>query len=182
MAPFSIRSSVERRRSAQVALVLGVGACLWLVGLGSAGCGERTPEELFAEAEAAAADSSSQDQAVADFEEFLSRFPEHERCHEALRKLAMIAQQQGKMDRAITRYERLLTEYPGSRFAAEAQFMIAFICEEHLVDEERARQAYQRVIDRYPESELADSARRLLPNVGRKPEEWVKFQDADPGP
>lgn len=168
--------------TARAAAIIGVGACLLLVGPWLAGCGEQTPEELFAAAEAAAADSSSQGQAVAQFQAFLSRFPEHERCHEALRKLAMIAQQQGDMDAAITRYERLLAEHPDSRFAAEAQFMIAFICEDHLLDEDRARQAYQRVIDRYPESELAESARRLLPNVGRKPEEWVKFQDADPGP
>ena len=55
--------------------------------------------------------------------------------------------------------------------------MIAFICEEYLKDLERARQAYQRVIDNYPESDLALSARRLLPFVGRNPEEWVEFQD-----
>ena len=55
--------------------------------------------------------------------------------------------------------------------------MIGFIYEEDLQEYEKARQAYQKVIDDYPDSELAASARHLLPNVGRDPEEWVPFQD-----
>ena len=58
--------------------------------------------------------------------------------------------------------------------------MIAFIYEEYVRDIERARLAYQRVIDLYPNSELAASARHLLPNIGRNPEEWVEFQDRAP--
>ena len=44
------------------------------------------------------------------------------------------------------------------------------------------RMNYQRVIANYPDSELAASARRLLPNVGRDPEEWVEFQDGTDSP
>ena len=55
--------------------------------------------------------------------------------------------------------------------------MIAFIYEEYIRDLEEARRAYQRVIENYPDSELAASARHLLPNVGRTPQEWVRFQD-----
>ena len=64
-----------------------------------------------------------------------------------------------------------------SEHGDEAQFMIAFIYEEYLGEPNRARSAYQLVIDRYPDSELAASAKQLLPHVGRNPEEWVHFQD-----
>ncbi|MBN97731.1 MAG: hypothetical protein CME16_00580 [Gemmatimonadetes bacterium] len=143
-------------------------------------CGEQTAEELFAAAEAAAADSTGKDLAREKFTTFLNRYPKHLRCDEALRHLAMIARQDGEMAAAIGYYERLLADYSKSEFGDEAQFMIAFIYEEHLQDKERARQAYQSVIERYPESDLAASARRLLPHVGRNPEEWVNFQDEVP--
>jgi len=142
-----------------------------------ASCEEQTAEQLFVSAEAAAADSSKQDLALEQFTTFLTRYPQHPRCDEVLRKLAMIARQNGDMNESIGYYERLIADYPSSKYGDEAQFMIAFIYEEYLQDQERARQAYQRLIDRYPNSELAASARRLLPHVGRNPEEWVEFQD-----
>ena len=154
-------------------LLVGLSVCTLIL----ASCGEQTAEQLFAAAEAAAADSTGKDLAREKFTTFLTRYPEHLRSDEALRNLAMIARQDGDMAEAIGYYERLIADYPKSKYGDEAQFMIAFIYEEHLQDQERARQAYQRVIERYPESDLAASARRLLPHVGRNPEEWVNFQD-----
>ena len=132
---------------------------------------------MFAAGEAAAADPATADQAIAHFTAFLERFGQSPKAPEALRKLAALAQQQGKMQEAIGYYERVLAEYPDSGHGDEAQFMIAFIYEEYIRDLEKARRAYQRVIENYPDSELAISARHLLPNVGRTPQEWVQFQD-----
>ena len=142
------------------------------------GCGQQTPEDMFAEAEKAAATPATRQQAADQFQAILEQFPEHQVAPRALKQLAMLAQQDGQMETAISRYEQLLRDYPASDQGDEAQFMIAFICEEYLGDLDRARAAYQQVIDQYPDSELAASARRLLPNVGLDPEEWVEFQDA----
>ncbi len=141
------------------------------------GCGSKSPEELFAEAQTAAADSSSLAQAVEDLDAFLEQYPRHESSPKARKWLAVLAQQAGDARSAIAHYERLLSDYPESEYAAEAQFMVAYIHEEHLKDFEEARLAYQRVIDNFPHSELAKSARYLLPNLGRDPEEWVNFGD-----
>jgi TolA-binding protein len=122
------------------------------------------------------------DQAIGHFKAFLASHAEHPKAPEVLKKLAGLAQQQGQMQEAIGYYGRILDEYPDSGHGDEAQFMIAFIYEEYIRDIERARLAYQRVIDRYPESELAASARHLLPHVGRNPEEWVEFQDKTAAP
>lgn len=158
--------------------LLGLGWVCW----GLAGCSSQTPEQLFSQAEAAAADTTALDKAVSQFNAFLERYPQDERAPKALDKLALIAQRRGDMKGAVALYERLLSQYPKSEYADEAQFMIAFICEEFLGDLDKARQAYQRVIELYPDSELALSAQHLLPNVGRPPEEWVKFQDAPRAP
>jgi TolA-binding protein len=156
-------------RTVSIGVVLG----LWVI----SGCGQTRPEELFAAAEEAAAESASREQAVQQFTAFLERFAGHELAPKALKRLAMIAQQQGDMRKAIAYYERLLLEYAACDQADEAQFMIAFIYEEYIKDLDQAREAYQRVIDNYPDSELAVSAQWLLPNVGRNPEEWVEFQN-----
>ena len=150
---------------------------IFVAGFWWGGCGQQSAEELFAAGEAAAADPATADQAVAHFTALLERFAQSPQAPEALRKLAGLAQQQGKMQEAIGYYERVLAEYPASEHGDEAQFMIAFIYEEYIRDLEEARRAYQRVIENYPDSELAVSARHLLPNVGRAPQEWVQFQD-----
>ena len=172
----SMRKAGLNRLMLKMGAVLGTG--LGVVLLGMAGCGDRTPEKLFAAAEAAAADSSGRDQAVQKLTEFLDRYPQHESSSKALKLLAMIAQQRGDAQGAIVYYERLLSEYPESSHGAEAQFMVAYLHEEYLRDLERARLAYQRVIDNYPDSELAASARFLIPHLGQDPEEWVEFGDA----
>ena len=155
---------------------------IFIAGFCWAGCGQQSAEELFAAGEAAATDPATADQAVTHFTAFLEHFGQSPRAPEALRKLAGLAQQQGKMQEAIGYYERVLAEYPASEHGDEAQFMIAFIYEEHIRDLEQARRAYQRVIENYPDSELATSARHLLPNVGRAPQEWVQFQDEAAAP
>lgn len=150
---------------------------IFIAGSGWGGCSQQRAEELFAAGEAAAADPATADQAVAHFTTLLEHFSQSPKAPQALRKLAGLAQQQGQMQEAIGYYERVLAEYPDSEHGDEAQFMIAFIYEEHIRDLAAARRAYQRVIDNYPNSELALSAQHLLPNVGRAPQEWVQFQD-----
>ena len=143
-------------------------------------CGENAPETALAAAEQAAAnavsDTTALDNAAERFSDFLERYPQHESAPRAMRMLAIITQQQGNLPKAIEHYERLLSTYASSQYAADAQFMIGFISEEYFQDYDRARVSYQMVIDNYPDSDLATSAQRLLPHVGKAPEEWVKFQ------
>lgn len=150
---------------------------IFVAGFCGAGCGQQSAQELFAAGEAAAADPATADQAVAHFTALLERFSQAPQAPQALRKLAGLAQQQGKMQEAIAYYERVLAEYPASGHGDEAQFMIGFIYEEYIRDLEKARRAYRRVLENYPDSELAVSARHLLPNIGRAPQEWAQFQD-----
>lgn len=159
-------------------LVVGLGlGLLWL-----ASCGRESPDKIYAAAEAAARNVETLDQAAEQFRAFLDRYPQHAHAPNALKQLAMIAQQKGDWNGAISYYQKLLAQFPKSDQADEAQFMIAFIYEEDLHDLDQARAAYQRVIDNFPTSELAVSAQRLLPNVGRDPEEWVQFQDGPASP
>ena len=103
-----------------------------LAALPFGGCGQQSPEELFAAGEAAATDPASLDQAVGHFKAFLEKFDQDPKAPEALNKLAALAQQQGQMQEAIAYYERVLADYPDSGRGDEAQLMIAFIFEEYV--------------------------------------------------
>ena len=148
-----------------------------------AGCSGPSPdqqlEEALRAAQAAARDSARVASAVELLEAWLQAHPGEEGVPRALKQLAVLRQQGGDMTGALTQYRRILAEHPESDEADEAQFMVAFILEEHFGDIEAARAAYQAVVDNYPGSELAANARQLLPHVGRPPEEWVSFQEGD---
>ena len=141
--------------------------------------GQPEAEDAFAAAEQAAQATAvdSLSTAIGLYEQFAQRFPEHAYAAKALAMIGRLTQQQGDNAGAIRQYERLLASYPDSQYGDEAQFMVGFIYEENLGDLDKARDAYQKVIDRYPDSELATSARQLLPHVGKAAEEWVRFQE-----
>ena len=152
--------------------------------LGLSACSSPTPRQQLATAEAAAQevahDGAKVARAVELLEAVVASHAQTPEAPRALKALAMLRQQRGEMEVAISTYDRLLASYPASDEAVEAQFMTAFIYEEHLADFAAARQAYQKVVDNYPGTELAANAQILLPNVGRPPEEYVNFQDNPP--
>lgn len=164
-----------RARTASAALMLGL---LVLV----SGCAEPEPAtELTAAldaARAAARDSTLGDKAIGQLEAFISKHPADAGVPAALMQLAILRQQQNSMTVAVAQYERILASFPTSGVADEAQFMIAFIREEHLDDLDGARLAYQAVIDNYPDSELAGQARTLLAHVGQSPDDYIIFQES----
>jgi TolA-binding protein len=143
----------------------------------SVGCGGPDPDtELTAALQAAreaAGDTTRGGEAIILLEGFVGKHPDDVGVPGALMQLAILRQQQGSMAAAIADYERILASYPTSDVADEAQFMIAFIREEHLTDLDGARTAYQAVIDNYPDSELVEQARQLLEHVGEDPDTWV---------
>ncbi len=136
-------------------------------------------QQLLAQADGLAntADPDSAAKAIELYASFVSQYPDREETPRALRTQGRLTQQLGDMTTALALYEGLLAKYPECTYASEAQFMVGYIYEEHLRDLDRARTAYQKVIDHYPDSELALSAKHLLPHVGRAAEEWVEFQE-----
>jgi len=73
-------------------------------------------------------------------------------------------------------YTELVYSYPEGEHADEAQFMIGFIQSEELNNYEAARNALNRMLEHYPDSELAESARWMLENMGK---EAPPFEESD---
>lgn len=164
-----------RASTASAVLALGLSAL-------QPGCTSPEPAtELSAALQAArdaALDSTLGDRAIGQLEAFISKHPTDAGVPSALMQLAILRQQQNQMTVAVAEYERILAKFPNSDVADEAQFMIAFIREEHLADLDGARLAYQAVIDNYPDSELVGQARTLLAHVGQSPDDYIIFQES----
>lgn len=80
----------------------------------------------------------------------------------------------------MTIYAELVYNYPEGEYAAEAQFMIGFICAEELNSQERARAAFEKMLEDYPDSELAESARWMLENAGSEAPEFEEPAETAP--
>lgn len=150
-------------------------SCLAIAVFLVSGCVEKSAEELYIDAQKAAADSSSYAKAEKLFQKLLARHPEDQRCGDALFTLAQIAVNRGQGEEAVAKYEQLLDQYPQSDMCYKAQFMIGFIYSEMLHDHPKASLAYQKVIESYPDCDLVDSAKWMIANMGKGSEETGAF-------
>jgi len=93
-------------------------------------------------------------------------------------ELFTVAQQTADPMERLGLYAELVSTYPKGEHADEAQFMIGFIQSEELKDYNAARNAFERLLAEYPESELIDSAKWMLENMGK---EAPPFKEGEAG-
>jgi len=82
-------------------------------------------------------------------------------------ELFQAAQAEKEPAQRLAYYQDLRERYPQGARAAEALFMIGFVCKEELNDLPQARQALEGFLQAYPEHPMAASARALLDEVQR---------------
>lgn len=68
-------------------------------------------------------------------------------------------------------YERLLKLYPDDEENYKALFLMGFNYSEYLNDYDKARMYFERVLDEYPDCDLTTSAKWMLDNMGKSPDE-----------
>lgn len=136
-------------------------------------------DNLYTEAFKMTSDPNSLGKAERIFQALLARFPNDAKQDTMLFALAQTEQNMGRGVEAISRYEELLKKFPKSSMAYKAQFMIGFIYSENLLNYDKAREAYQKVIDNYPNSEVVESAKWMLANMGKKVEDLGIFKSQE---
>jgi hypothetical protein len=67
----------------------------------------------------------------------------------------------------IEHYRDLVSKYPRERVSEQAAFMVGFTFAEELEDYDAAHKAFQEFIDKYPRSDLVNSAKWMLENMGK---------------
>ncbi len=139
-------------------------------------CSRESADELFSKGEAATHNDATYAMAEEHLDKFLKYYPDDPRADLALHALGRVLMSQQRHPEAIGRYTDLLRRFPKSRYADQAQFMVAYMYDLEGKLEE-ARVAYQKVIDTFPNSELVDDAQVSIANLGKVPEAWFPVSD-----
>lgn len=99
--------------------------------------------------------------ALMEFEEFVSRFPEHNLSDNAQYWIGEVYYSQKDYNRALHEFQKVLDLYPlGNKFP-DAMLKIGFSYEE-LREYQKALEQFQKVVERFPDSDAAIKAREQL--------------------
>lgn len=145
-------------------------------------CSSKKDEtELYNKAKKSLNDQNYYD-ALVSYKELIKEYPNGEHAPEVLLEIGKLYH--GKVDTSLTPkesfekavefYKRLQEEYPQNEKASEALFMASFVLANEIKDYKRAEDSYKLFIEKYPESELVESAKIELENIGVAPEEILK--------
>jgi len=145
------------------------------------GCGQTNDKEYFESAQKSL-DAKNYSEALVNFQKIVDEFPKSEHYKFALLKTGELSQ--GYVDKTLSKEESLLKaikvytefqkQYSDDPKAAQALFMIGFIQANELLNVEEAKIAYSKFLELYPDSEMAESAKAEIENLGLTPDEILQ--------
>jgi len=126
-----------------------------------------SPEELYNQARADLL-RGSYDLAIAGFQEFIKRYPEHELADNAQYWLGECYYAQERFDQAASEFDKVITNYPRGDKVPSAYLKKGF-CYFELNQTARGVIVLQQLIKLYPNSNEAKIARERLRSLGLRP-------------
>jgi tetratricopeptide (TPR) repeat protein len=153
-----------------------------------AGCGKKSANEYYAEAEGefkaakAAADTLRDREGMAKlFEPALEgylrlaeEYPDDPLAEEALFRTATIRNNEMRdPEQAVLSYKQYADRYPEAKRAPLATFLAGYLYHNELGRLDSAEAWYRRFLERYPQHEMALSAQFELNSLGKLPEELL---------
>ena len=156
-------------------ILLGTILCILLAGIIFSGCG-KSADELINDAKAQILKKEA-DEAIANLNMFLDKYPKDPRRPEAYFILGQAYQVKEDFQSAIEALEKIILEFPDSKDAEKSLFMIAYIYAENIGNFIEAERAFRKFIAKYPDSEMFPSAEAMLKNMGKSLEQWDIFTE-----
>jgi len=121
------------------------------------------PEEKAYRAAYAAFRSGSLDQAVALFDDFLTRHPRSQYAADAIYWIGEVRFGQGRFEEAVLQYDRVIKEFPGSKKELSALLKQGQAFEK-MGDGKSAKIIFNKIVSEYPHTAQARSAAMKLKN------------------
>ena len=132
-------------------------------------------------------DAKQYSEALVKFQKIVDEFPKSEHYKIALLKVGEL--NQGHVDKSLTDKESLLKavkaytkfhkNFHSDPKAPQTLFMIGFIQANELKNIEAAKAAYSKFLTLYPDSEMAESAKAEIENLGLTPDEILQKKSAN---
>ncbi|NUN69768.1 MAG: tetratricopeptide repeat protein [Bacteroidetes bacterium] len=134
-----------------------------------AGC-SLSEDELWVRVEAAK-ESSNWDSTLAVSQLILERYPDGRFAGWARFAAAESYRFKNQPREALDNYKIFIERYPDLQPAAVSLFLVGFIYNNNLQNQDSARFYYERFLEKYPAHELAPSVRLEVEMLGRTPQE-----------
>lgn len=117
---------------------------------------------------------------VRAYEKFAKEKTDDAKTPEYLFKAAEIQRSLKNYKKAIENYETIQKDFPQYDKTPHSTFLLGFIYENDLKDNDKAKAMYEQFLEKYPEHELADDVKFSLDNLGITPEEIIKrFEESN---
>jgi TolA-binding protein len=152
-----------------------------LIGIILAGCGKKDPQEYMEQAKAGVA-ANNIAEAVSSYQKLVKEYPDSPQASEALFQLGTLYQNKmvtnieakASLEKAVDIFKSISDKYPQSKLAPKSLFMSGFILANDLKEYNKATVIFNIFLKKYPNSDLVNSAKEELDNMGLSPEEILK--------
>lgn len=111
---------------------------------------------------------------VAKCLEFAQKLPQDTMASDFLFKAGDVMRGLKQYDQSFATFERIEKDYSGTKRAADALFMRAFIYENELQDKVKATSLYQQFLEKYPNHELRGQIETILSQINKTPEQLIQ--------
>lgn len=144
-------------------------------------CSGKKVEEYYQEAQTALS-VDKYTEAIVIFEEMINEYPESEKSMHAILEIAKIYHLElikeinstTSLQKAVFYYKKTNNMFPETDQGRNALFLAGFIEANDLKDFVAAKNSFQQFIEKYPKSEMVESAKIEMQNLGKSPEELLK--------
>ncbi|HOX78260.1 MAG TPA: tetratricopeptide repeat protein [Bacteroidales bacterium] len=94
---------------------------------------------------------------------------------EFLYKAADLSLNTGQSKQSLDLYNRIIYQYPNFEKVPECLFLVGYIYENYFQELGKAKSVYEAFLAKYPEHDFADDARVSIENLGKSPEELIRY-------
>jgi TolA-binding protein len=132
---------------------------------------KRGEKELYASMEI---DNAKANITLANYVEFANQFPDDTLTPVFLFKAAEIGTATAQYPQAYEYYKKITDKYPNYKLVQESLYLQAYLLDNFLNDDEKARIVYEQVIQKYPDSHFAKDAKNAINNLGKTDEQLIE--------
>jgi TolA-binding protein len=112
--------------------------------------------------------------AIRAYLQYVVFFPKDSIAPDYLFKAAEIATASSKYEQALTIYKNITDNYPNYKLLVESLYLQAFIYDNHLNDDAKAKIIYESLIQKYPSSAYVNDAKAAIANLGKTDEQLIE--------
>jgi len=110
-------------------------------------------------------------EAIQLYQQIITEYPNGKFAPEAQYRMATLYLMEKKLEKAVQLLEDVDAKYPKSEYGHKSLFVAGFTYSNDLGNIEKARSTYQSYLQKYPDSNMAETARFELQNLGKTTDE-----------